>query len=182
MMDKLTGFADYFRKIPVAFLMAIVSVLGLILFLPEEIAKTLAVDQFREKYRIYIGPTFLLAVSFVVARLVMFLKRGRMARRKIEARQKALHQLTPEEKGYLVPYIDGQHNTINVGIDDGIMRGLEAKKITYRASNMGSLLDGFAFNLQPWARDYLEQNPYLLEGYAGRPMTPDQKLFPRRYR
>jgi len=42
MMDKLTGFADYFRKIPAAFLVAIVSVLGLILFLPEQYAKTLA--------------------------------------------------------------------------------------------------------------------------------------------
>ncbi len=49
MMDKLTGFADYFRKIPATFLIAIVSVLALILFLPDETAKILAVNDFREK-------------------------------------------------------------------------------------------------------------------------------------
>ncbi|MCU7793458.1 hypothetical protein [Aeromonas caviae] len=47
MIDKLTAFSDYFIKIPAAFLVAIISVLGLILFLPEEYSKTLAVDGFR---------------------------------------------------------------------------------------------------------------------------------------
>jgi peptidoglycan/LPS O-acetylase OafA/YrhL len=42
MIGKLTGFADYFRKIPAAFLVAIVTVLALILFLPGEISKSLA--------------------------------------------------------------------------------------------------------------------------------------------
>ena len=55
-MEKLTGLVDYFRKIPAVFLVAIVSVLALILFLPEETAKTLAVDGFRDKYRVYLGP------------------------------------------------------------------------------------------------------------------------------
>ncbi len=176
MMDKLTGFTDYFRKIPAAFLVAIVSVLGLILFLPEETAKTVAVDQFREKYRVYLGPAFLLTVSFLVARLFLFLKHGHTAKQNLKARQQALHQLTPEEKGYLFPYIENQQNSIPVGIDDGIMSGLVAKGITYRASNMGNLLTGFAFNLQPWARAYLEENPSLLDGYVGQPMTPRQKL------
>ena len=87
--------------------------------------------------------------------------------------------LTPEEKGYLVSYIEGQQNTIYVGLDDGIMGGLTAKGITYRSSNMGDLLNGVAFNLQPWARSYLEENRYLLDGYAGKPMTPREKLYGR---
>lgn len=175
-MDKLTGFADYFRKIPAAFLVAIVSVLGLILFLPDETAKTLAVDEFRENYRVFIGPAFLLTVSFLIARLFMLLKQGHVERQNLKAKQKILHQLTPAEKGYLIRYVEGQQNTINVGMDDGIMSGLAAKRITYRASNMGDLLNGFAFNLQPWAREYLEVNPHLLDGYAGQPMTPREKL------
>jgi len=179
MMDKLTGFADYFRKIPAAFLVAIMSVLGLILFLPDETAKTLAVNDFREKYRVFIGPAFLLTVSFLIARLFVFLKQGHTERQNLKVKQQMLHQLTPDEKGYLVPYIEGQQNTINVGMDDGIMSGLVAKRITYRASNMGDLLNGFAFNLQPWAREYLELNPDLLDGHAGTPMTPRQKLHSR---
>ncbi len=176
MMDKLTGFTDYFRRIPAAFLVAIVSVLWLILFLPEETAKTLAVDQFRGKYRLFLGPAFLLTASFLVARLFMFFMQGHTERRNLKASQEGLHQVTPEEKGYLVPYINGKRNTINVGLDDGIMGGLEAKGITYRASKMGDLLNGFPFNLQPWARSYLEENPHLLHGFAGEPMTPRQKL------
>ncbi|MFM5278360.1 super-infection exclusion protein B [Aeromonas caviae] len=69
MIDKLTAFSDYFIKIPAAFLVAIISVLGLILFLPEEYSKTLAVDGFRNEYRVFLGPAFLLTLSFCAARL-----------------------------------------------------------------------------------------------------------------
>lgn len=176
MMGTLTAFADYFRKIPLAFLVAIVTVLGLILLLPEETTKALAVDEFREKYRIYLGPAFLLTVSFLVARLFMFLKQGHTKKQNLKTMQETLHHLTPEEKGYLVPYLEKQQNTIYVGLDDGIMSGLVSKGITYRASNMGSLVEGFAFNLQPWARAYLKNNFNLLKGHSGRPMTPVKKL------
>lgn len=179
MMEKLTGFADYFRKIPSAFLVAIVSVLGLILFLPEEYAKTLAVDGFRNEYRVFLGPAFLLTLSFCVARIFIFFMQGYRQKQALKKRQEALYSLTPEEKGYLIPYIEGQRNTVNVGMDDGVMAGLRLKCITYRAANMGDLQNGFAFNLQPWAREYLKKNPHLLNGYAGGPMTPRQKLHSR---
>jgi len=175
-MDKLTGCADYFRKIPAAFLVAIVSVLGIILFVPEEIAKTLAVDEFRKKYRLYLGPGLLLAVSFLIARSFIFLRRGHFQKENLAKKQKLLHSLTPEEKGYLVLYIDQQQNTIQVGLEDGIMNGLVAKNITYRAGNVGDLLNGFAFNLQSWAREYLEENPDLLDGCVGQPKTPREKI------
>jgi len=176
MMEKLTGFADYFRKIPAAFLVAIVSVLGLILFLPEEYAKTLAVDGFRNEYRVFLGPAFLLTLSFCAARVFNFFMQGYRQKQALKRRQETLHSLTPAEKGYLIPYIEERQNTVNVGMDDGVMAGLRSKGITYLAANMGDLLNGFAFNLQPWAREYLEKTPHLLDGYAGGPMTPRQKL------
>jgi len=179
MMEKLTGFADYFRKIPAAFLVAIVSVLGLILFVPEEYAKTLAVDGFRNEYRVFLGPAFLLTLSFSAARVFNFFMQRYRQKQTLKKGQEALQNLTPEEKGYLIPYIEGKQNTINVGMDDGVMAGLRSKGITYLAANMGDLLNGFAFNLQPWAREYLESNPHLLDGYAGGPMTPRQKLHSR---
>ena len=175
-MDKLTDFADYFRKIPGAFLVAIISVLALILFLPGEISKSLAVYDFREKYKVFLGPVFLLTISFCFARVFIFFMSGHTERKRLKNRQKMLHQLTPEEKGYLVPYIRHQKNTVSVGMDDGVMSGLEAKHITYCASSMGSVLEGFAYNLQPWARDYLNDNPQLLDGHVGEPMTPQEKL------
>jgi len=177
MFDKITNLTDYFRKIPAAFLVAIVSVIGLILFVPEEMAKTLAVDGFREKYRIYLGPVLLLTVSFLVARIYIFINQGVVEKKNLKKRQESLHSLTADEKGYLVHYIDGGQNTIYVGIEDGVMGGLVAKGITYRASNMGDALNGFAFNLHPWARAYLEENRGLLSGYTGHPKTPREKLY-----
>ena len=174
-MNKLTGFADYFRKIPAAFLVAIVTVLFLILFLPEKYASTVAVDGFRNEYRVYLGPAFLISIFLSAARIFMFFMQGHVQRKALKKKQELLHRLTPEEKGYLVPYIEGQRNSVYVGIDDGIMSGLKTKGITYLAASMGSVLDGIAFNLQPWAREYLENNPHLLDGYAGRPMAPQQK-------
>ena len=190
MMDKLTGFADYFRKVPAAFLVAIMCVLALVLFLPEKQAAILSVDEFRNQYRVFLGPALLLTLSFCVARIFMFFMQKHNQRKALEAQeenqrkalkaqQENLRKLTPEEKGYLVQFIHGQQNSIYVGMDDGIMAGLRSKGITYLAASMGDLLKGFAFNLQPWARDYLEQNPHLLEGHTGQPMTPRQKLHSR---
>lgn len=98
MIDKLTAFSDYFIKIPAAFLVAIISVLGLILFLPEEYSKTLAVDGFRNEYRVFLGPAFLLTLSFCAARLFHFLMQGYRQRQTLKKRQAVLHNLTPEEK------------------------------------------------------------------------------------
>lgn len=179
MIEKLTGIADYFRKIPAAFLVAIITVLGLILFLPEEYAQIVAVDGFRNEYRVYLGPAFLLTLSFCVARVFIFIMQGQAQRKALKWKQQSLHKLTPEEKGYLVPYIQGQQNSVYVGMEDGVMSGLRAKGITYLAANMGNMLNGFAFNLQSWAREYLESNPHLLDGHAGQPMTPQQKLHSR---
>jgi len=174
-MEKLTEFAEYFRKIPAAFLVAILFVLGLILFLPEHYAQIVAVDGFRNEFRVYLGPAFLLVLSFCSARMFNFFMQGYSQRKKLKIQQDFLHSLTPEEKGYLIPYIEGQQNTVHVGMDDGVMAGLRSKNITYLAANVGDLLNGFAFNLQPWARQYLEKNPQLLDGYVGEPRTPRQK-------
>ena len=64
-------------------------------------------------------------------------------------------------------------------LQDGIIGGLRNKTVVFVASNMGSMLEGFAFNLQPWARTYLEENPGLLNGFAGAPQTPQEKLLPK---
>jgi hypothetical protein len=178
-MDKFMAFAEYFRKIPAAFLVAVLTALGLVLFLPEQYAKILAVDTFRSQYRAFIGPAFLLVLAFGAARFFTWLAGAYAQKRLVKERNELLHKLTPEEKGYLVPYIQNEQNSVYVGMDDGVMAGLRKKGVTYLAANMGDLLNGFAFNLQPWAREYLQSNLQLLDGYAGQPMTPRQKLHAR---
>lgn len=171
----MTSLTEYLQKIPAAFLVAILSVLALILFLPFDYAKTLSVDGFRDEYRVYLGPAFLLILSFCIARIYSHFMSAHRNRRIIKARRKLLHKLTPEERGYLIPFIVNQRNSVYVGLDDGVMSGLLNKNITYLPSRQGDILNGFAFNLQPWAREYLEENPGLLNEYAGRPLTPREK-------
>ncbi|MGC6093466.1 super-infection exclusion protein B [Citrobacter portucalensis] len=182
MMDVVTGIVDVFRKIPTVFLIAITCVLGLILFLPETLASKVAVDGFRREYRIYIGPVFLLAISFLVAKTFLFFNDIYAYKQIQKSRIAWLGKLTSEEKGYLAPYIFNGLNTQQCGPEDGVMGGLVAKGITYRSSNIGSLVDGFAYNLQPWAREHLEKNHHLLDGASGRAMTPSERLgFRRRF-
>lgn len=179
-MDVVTGLAEFLRKVPAAFLVAITCVLSLILFLPDDTAQKVAVDGFRKEYRIFIGPVFLLSVSFLVARVYISLYDllGDFQAKKV--RNSYLKRLTAEEKGYLNSYIDGGVNSLMCGADDGVMGGLVAKGITYRAANVGDMIDGFAYNLQPWAFEFLQKHPQLLEGAVGRAMTPGEKLRARR--
>lgn len=175
-MEKWTSIVEYVRKVPLAFVIAVLSSLSLILFAPDQYAKILSIDTFRDQYRVFLGPAFILFFAFTIAKIYTAFADAYAQRSNVKTRRKTLHSLTPEEKGYLVQYIHKRANSIYVGMDDGIMAGLQRKGITYRAANMGSLVDGFAFNLQPWAREYLESNPNLLDGHVGKPLTPRQKL------
>ncbi|HDX7635700.1 TPA: superinfection exclusion B family protein, partial [Escherichia coli] len=104
-MDVITGVAEFFRKVPAAFLVAITCVLGLILFLPDSLAVKVAVDGFRNEYRIFIGPAFLLSVSYLVARVYLSFYDLLGERQAKKVRTSYLEKLTAEEKGYLKSYI-----------------------------------------------------------------------------
>jgi hypothetical protein len=41
-----------------------------------------------------------------------------------------------------------------------VVNGLEIKKVIFRASNIGDL-DEWAYNIQPWAWEYLNDHPEL---------------------
>ena len=64
MIDKILSGLERMQKIPTGFLLAVSIVLGLILFLPEGTAKTLAIDGFRQTYRTFLGPALLLFAAF----------------------------------------------------------------------------------------------------------------------
>lgn len=180
MIDKALNGLDQLRKIPTGFLLALCVVLGLLLFLPDQTAETLAIKDFRDTYRKFLGPCFLLVVSFSLTKLV--LSSNSYLRRKAAHKKRflQLHYLTAEEKGYLAQFILHGQNTIHVAMGDGVAGGLEAKNIIYCASNTFNILEGPPYNLQPWARDYLRKNQHLLEGAVGRPQTNEERVFGRK--
>ncbi|QDT29393.1 super-infection exclusion protein B [Gimesia panareensis] len=176
MLEKLTAFTESLSRIPAALLVALIATISIILFVPESIANTLSIDGFREQFRVYLGPSLLLLIAIACVRLAQLPINIWKAKKLLAQRQETLHNLTSQEKGYPSKYIFDDHNTINVGLNDGVMAGLEYKRIVYRASNTGTVENGFPFNLHDWAREYLKQNSHLLEGAIGSPRTPDEIL------
>lgn len=82
-------------------------------------------------------------------------------------RREYIDNLTELEILYLLPYVVGE-TTITFSMMDGVRGGLEAKDIIYRAANVGSKIEGFAYNIQPWALDYLRRHPETYERHVGK--------------
>jgi hypothetical protein len=149
---------------------------GVSLFAPDWFITRLGLLELRNQHRAYVGGAFalsgaLLAAQGVAAAAQMARRRYRRYRLEWQSRE-ALHALTPDEKAYLLPFVIGGQNTLYFHVQDGVAGGLIAKKILYRSSTIGSMLSGFAHNLRPWARDYLEKHPHLLEGASPEPSGP----------
>ena len=142
MIDKIESLSEYLTKIPLTFLVAILSFLSITLFLPLPFAEKLAIVWFQDTFRVILGPSFLLVLSFFIARLFTHLKEWWLNRYILKQRQKLLHNLTPDEKSYLAPYIFEQETTQNFGIDDGVKGNLESKSIIYQASTIGNMMSG----------------------------------------
>lgn len=153
----------YLRGISVPFLFFLTAAFGFVLFLPEDMAKTFALAEFRTEYRVFVGPAFLLALSLLAERMFSIFRQQRKSKQSLKRTQESLHYLTPEEKGYLAVYVAGGQTILYASIDDKVMRGLAMRKITYAPSQTVFLTDGIAYILYPWAKEYLEKNPHLLE-------------------
>jgi hypothetical protein len=172
MLDKPQWIVNAIKDVPSSFLVAVCVSLGIILFVPAGIAAMLGVDTFRQTFRVFLGPSFILVASWLIARFLGSL--GNPFQRYIAERKvrKYLRELTPEEKGYLKPFIADGKNTIHTTAEDGISGGLAAKRIIYCPSREYDLVEGVPFNLNPSARRHLEKNPDLLKSAKGKPVTP----------
>ncbi len=182
MIEILTSFLSSIRQTsPVIFLgLAIAS--SIILFSGNDFINYIGLKDFKNENQGYIGATFVVSIAIVTAQFIWnfggFLKTLNERRRKSKLyklkrknSEKYLHDLTPDEKGYLEPYILANENTQYFLIEDGISGGLEAKGIIYKSSSIGDMLNGLAYNIQPWAKEYLLKNKYLLEGAKPRDET-----------
>jgi Super-infection exclusion protein B len=84
------------------------------------------------------------------------------SRRLLRFRQTSLHHLSPEERAVLAAYVLQNTKSLQLQITSGVAGGLEAAGIIYRSSSVGRMGSGFAYNIQPWAWEYLREHPELL--------------------
>lgn len=145
-------------KLSPRYLAAIALFAGLLLFAPRSFTETMGLLPIVEQYRTWIGLAFFLTVALLGAHAVSWwfgTVKKRWDLHQIKRRQiKHLHNLTNEEKAILRGYIVRKSRTQYLEFTTGVVRGLEAMEIIYRANTLSQGYR-FAFNLQVWIYDYL---------------------------
>lgn len=148
---------------------------GILLFMPSVFVAALGLTAFIATNRSIIGVAFLVFVVLLITQAFGWIwsswRSIQAEKRKQKTRIESLTELTQDELLYLLPYIIEGKNTRYFKLGDGVTGGLEAKGILYRASNLGSILNGFAFNMQPWARKYLSEHRDIFNDVTPLPLT-----------
>lgn len=143
---------------------------GFILFVPEFMLQPFGLNGLRAVGKPYFGAAFLFSVSTIICSGILRLA----AWTRTEYRQwlwqrhgiKYLHGLTGEEKAVLRRYLEDQTRSLRLDIKDGVVIGLAQALIISQVSGLGHMGGAnkmfFAFNMQPWAWDYLNAHPELV--------------------
>lgn len=136
---------------------------GVALLLPQRAAVTLHLVAFRDQHGDAIGLGFVLSwaiwISWALAGLVSIARARWKAGSFKRNAPKAFRRLDPEELKVLRRYISSATKTQPLDLTDGVTRSLEAAGIIYRAANVSMGMTRFAFNIQPWAWEYLHEHP-----------------------
>jgi len=166
----LSKLLDTIRLSP-KYLVPIFLASGFLLFGPMQYTATLGLDGFVASYRSWVGLIFLLSSVLLLSHLLISI--GSWVKRKLNEQKSLitatnrLRNLTSDEKIVLRGYIFPQTKTQVLDLTDGIVNGLVHAEIIYQAAAVGSLREGFAYNIQSWAWDFLNKNKHLLDDSKG---------------
>ncbi len=156
-------------KIKVSTYIGISVSLSILLFAPDEIIGKLGLLVWRDEGKLYFGVTILICIAIILSNAISFMNGAICAWYKnftfLRAGKKRLHVLTAEEMQILSGYIESKSKTQYLSMDCGVVNGLVDERIIYRVTEFNSPIHGgltFAYNILPWAWDYLNKNSYLL--------------------
>ena len=183
MIEALSGFLSSLKQTSPVIFLGLSIATGIILFSGDSVIIALGLEEFRNNNKGYLGAIFIGSLSILLSYTAFsFVKIGKEQYRKyhskikqkekLKKQQEQLHKLTPDEKAYLIPYVLNDENTQYFLIEDGVAGGLVAKGMIYQSSSIGSMLEGFAYNIQPWVKEYLQEHPECLEGANPNPSGP----------
>lgn len=155
-------------KLAPRYLIAIGAGAALLLFLDPAHLKTLGLDGFVTKNKMWLGLALTASVALLLVEAGRFLWAcvggvftNFLAKRTIET---GLQNLTESEKQILRYYYAKQTRTNSLRVNDGVVIGLAQQRIIYQAASVGTLHGGFAFNIHPHAWKRINENPDLLAG------------------
>ena len=156
-------------RLPLKTIVGIAVASSVLLFSPHQFLASLGLDTAVHTVRPMLGIVFVVSVSIVVvaglAGVARFFKPWIVQWYLIFHGRRRLHQLTPDEKTILGYYLRNQTRSQSLPLQSGVVHALERERIIIRASNLGQpgTLTVFDFCIQPWAWEYLNAHPEIVE-------------------
>ncbi len=136
-----------------------------VLFAPQDMLARFGLVGLLSEYRPYFGLVFLLSTTLLLtaalAAVYDWIMQSRRERAWLKEKEQRLHRLAEPEKDILRRFVYGGTRSQKLSMSDGTVGGLEAEHIIFRSSNVGNI-ESWAYNIQPWAWDYLTSHPGLL--------------------
>ena len=154
-------------KLDPKYLLPVAVATSILLFSPKALLSNIGLDGFVATYRSWVGLSWLLSIallsSHVLSPLGKFLKHWVSEKIWIWHGKKRLKELTNSEKEILRRFIAGETRSQYLDFQNGDVNLLERERIIFMASSTGNLIRGMAYNIQPWAWEYLRKNRDLLK-------------------
>lgn len=155
-------------KLAPRYFLAVAVICALLLFTPSKFQTTLGVVGFVNAYRQWIGIAFVCSVAIWVASIAGIIDEQIKAmwyRKKLHARiAKRLENLTEPEKQILRYYFAKNTRGNKLRQESGDVQALVGARIIYLAAPIGSILEGFAHNINDFAWHYITEHPHVLQG------------------
>ncbi len=158
-------------KVPVRYFLALLVAGIFLLSAPDPWLGRFGVTELREHHRVFIGIGTLLCMAMVLANVLAWIGKRIMWRTNERRLVKSLYTLSADEKRVLRNYVFGDSHTGYFPVGDGVIGGLEAKKMLYLSSAIVVSLQ-LPYNIQPWALKHLSIHPELLETGDDQPYSP----------
>lgn len=155
-------------KLQTRYVVTLAAVAGLLLFADPRVLQFFDLTAMAQEHRAVIALVWLCSVVLLAVDggRVLWSKLHKLrARRQLEQRiTERLLTLTEDEKQILRFYVAHSTRSNTLRVDDGVVQGLVAAGVIYRASGLGNMVEGFAHNISQEAWDELHKNPVLLRG------------------
>lgn len=165
-VQPFTNLLEWLSLTPWWFFTFLTIVSGWIVFFPSTHLRNLGLATIRQDYLPVIGVIFVVSTGLwltLTARYLWDKGKEKYHQRKLRNHQKEkLRNLTPKEKKILRPYISKNTWSQYLPMESGTVNELKAHNVITIGSKVSSGYK-WAYVIQPWAKEYLEEHPVLVD-------------------
>lgn len=161
-----------FLKLPPNILGALAIASGILLFLPDQIAKKLYIIEFRNKYGFTLGIVFIVAIAILMILLIGKIYHKIYNKKKseqlIKAQIKYLMNMNPEQVTVIREFIDEPTHTLPLPYNNGLVIELQHYFIITPAGQthlVDMLNPQIEYFLQPWVIQRIKENEQLQQKF-----------------